>query len=83
MHCYAAGRWQDAEDMVRSLIPKCVAKGDFRQASADAGFLFNILRQTGRFEEALKLAEEKKVYTRQAGLGPWTQLSDEGRGCRL
>ena len=27
----------------------------------------------------LKLAEETKAYTRQAGLGPWTQLADEGR----
>ena len=75
----SAGRWQDAEDMVRSLIPKCVAKGDFRLASVDAGYLFRILRQTGRFEEALKLTEEKKVYTRQAGLGPWSQLLDEAQ----
>ena len=74
-----AGRWQEAEDMVRSLIPRCVAKGDFRSASAAAGFLFNILLQTGRFEEALKLVEEMKAYTRQAGLGPWTQLLDEGQ----
>ena len=25
------------------------------------------------------MAEEKASYTRQAGLGPWTQLSDEGQ----
>jgi tetratricopeptide (TPR) repeat protein len=73
-----AGRWQEAEGMLKSLIPKYVAKRDFRSASAGAGFLFNVQLQTGRYEEALNLAEEKTAYTRQAGLGPWTQLLDEG-----
>lgn len=75
----AAGRWQEAEDILRSLIPRCIVQADFKLASAIAGYLFNILRQTGRFEEALRLAEEKKTYTRKAGLGPWTQLLDEGQ----
>jgi tetratricopeptide (TPR) repeat protein len=73
------GRWQEAEDILKSLLPRCAAQGDFRLASAAAGSLFNVLLQTGRFEEALKLAEEKKDYTRQAGLGPWAQLLDEGQ----
>lgn len=42
------------------------------------GILFNILFQTGRSEEALELVEEKKTYIRKAGLGPWTQLMNEG-----
>lgn len=75
------GRWQEAEDMFRSLVPKFVAKGDFRWASVVTGELFYLLMKTGHREEALKLAEEKKTYTRQAGLGPWSQLSDEG--CKL
>jgi tetratricopeptide (TPR) repeat protein len=74
-----AGRWQEAEEMLRALIPRCVAKGDLRQASVDAGYLSNLLRHTGRFEEALKLTEEKKSYTQKAGLGPWSQLVDEGQ----
>jgi tetratricopeptide (TPR) repeat protein len=75
-----AGRWQEAEDLIRSLIPKCVSKRDFRLASVAAGFLFNILRQTGRYEEALGLVEEKKKdYTFKAGMGPWNQLMDEGQ----
>ena len=73
-----AGRWQEAECMLKSLIPKYVAKRDFRSASAVAGFLFNVQLQTGRYGEALKLAEEKTAYTCQASLGPWTQLLDEG-----
>jgi tetratricopeptide (TPR) repeat protein len=76
---WKAGRWQEAENILRSLIPRCAAQGDFRQASAAAGVLFNILLQTGWFEKALKLAEEKKDYARQAGLGPWAKLLDEGQ----
>ena len=74
-----AGRWQEAEGMLRSLIPRCVSQGDFRSASVRAGDLFNILLSTGRFEEALKLTEEIKAYTLRAGLGPWTQYGDEVR----
>jgi tetratricopeptide (TPR) repeat protein len=75
----AAGRWQEAEDMIRPLIARSVAQGDFRLASAEAVSLLNILQRTGRSEEALKLVVEEKAYTRQAGLGPWTQLADEGQ----
>ena len=60
--------------MLNSLIPKCEAKRDFRSASVKAGILSDILRKTGRFDEAMKLLEQKKAYTCQAGLGPWTQL---------
>jgi hypothetical protein len=75
----AAGQIQEAEDILRSLIARCAAEGKFRWASAAAGELFNILLQTGRLKKALELVEEEKAYTRQANLGPWTQLLDEGR----
>ncbi len=74
----AAGRVQDAEEMARPLITRCVAQGEFGLASAFAGLIFNILGHTGRFEEAAELVEETKTYTRQAGLGPWSQLMCEG-----
>jgi tetratricopeptide (TPR) repeat protein len=73
----AAGRWQEAEAMLRSLLIKCSDEGKFWEASCNSSDLFRILLTTGRFEEALHLAEEMKGYTRKAGLGPWTQLSDE------
>jgi tetratricopeptide (TPR) repeat protein len=72
-----AGRWQEAEDMLRSLILKFVAKRDFSLASVEAGYLFNILQQTGRYEEALALVDEMKDYTIKAGVGPWTQLMNK------
>jgi hypothetical protein len=39
--------------------------------------LLNLLRRTGRLEAALSVAGETVGFTKQAGLGPWTQLGDE------
>ena len=74
-----AGRTAEAEPMLRDVIARSAAQGNYRLASAVAGDLCNLLRSSGRLEEALRVAEEKAAYTRQAGLGPWTQLGDEGR----
>jgi len=74
-----AGRLPEAEGMMRDIVGQAAARGDFRLASATAGDLIDLLRSTGRLHEALGLVEEKKGYTRQAGLGPWTQLADEAR----
>ncbi len=35
-----AGQWQEAEEMMRSLIPQSISKGNFRAATALAGYLF-------------------------------------------
>lgn len=72
-----AGRSAEAEPLLRDLITRCAAQGDYRLASVRAGDLLDLLRSRGRLPEALTLAEEKAGYTRQAGLGPWTQLGDE------
>ena len=65
--------------MLRDVIARSAAQGNYRLASVVAGDLCNLLRSSGRLEEALKVAGEKAGYTRQAGLGPWTQLVDEGQ----
>ncbi|NVM26698.1 MAG: CHAT domain-containing protein [Desulfobacterales bacterium] len=78
-----AGRWPEAEVMERDRIRKCRERGEFRLASNATGRLINILQATGRAEEALALVEEKKDYTHRAGLGPWTQLADEGQRLQL
>jgi tetratricopeptide (TPR) repeat protein len=78
-----AGRWQDAENIIRPLIPKFAAQGDFRSASTAATNLLRILHETGRFNEALEQVIELKEYTRKAGLGPWTQLSNEAQGLQV
>ncbi len=43
----------------------------------------NLLKDTGRFREALTLVEQEQDYTRRAGLGPWTQLLNEGYRLKL
>jgi hypothetical protein len=64
--------------MLRDLIARGAAQGNYLLASVVAGDLCYLLQGSGRLEEALRVAEEKAAYTRQAGLGPWTQLLDEG-----
>ena len=73
-----AGCIEEAESIDRSRIGSCIAQGNYRLASVAAGQLLNLLMLSGRLPEALAVAEEKAGYTRRAGLGPWSQLVDEG-----
>ena len=66
-----------AEQLMRALLAAALGRGDFLDASASAGDLGEYLKQAGRLGEALTLAEENITYIRQAGLGPWSQLSGE------
>jgi tetratricopeptide (TPR) repeat protein len=65
------------ERQVRAYVDAAVARGDYWAAWVTAGHLLNVCRGSGRLAEALALAETKADYTRQAELGPWTQLADE------
>jgi hypothetical protein len=55
-----------------------VERGNYLGASAASLYLINSYRRAGRLTEALTLVGEKAEYTRRAGLGPWTQLLNEG-----
>ncbi len=66
-----------AEAQLRAYLDAAVARGDYRSASVAGGRLMNLCIDSGRLAEALALARQRGGYTRQAGLGPWTQLSDE------
>jgi hypothetical protein len=68
-----------AEAQLRAYLGTAVTGGDYRMASVAAGRLVNLCMDRGRLAEALALAGQKAGYTRQAGLGPWTQLLDEVR----
>ena len=63
----------------RALHGSALGRGDYRVAAATAGKLSDQCAERGRLNEALTLAEEAIGYTQRAGLGPWTQLSDEVR----
>ncbi|MFO1432110.1 MAG: hypothetical protein U1F76_18530 [Candidatus Competibacteraceae bacterium] len=80
---HRAGRWREAEGRLRVLLEQAVQQQAFRLASGIAGELINLMRDTGRYAEALALVEQKQDYTRRAGLGPWTQLGDEARRLQL
>ena len=68
----------EAERLLRDALRAAADGGDDRLASGIAGELVNLLRDAGRLGEALDLAGQKAGYTRQAGLGPWTQLARPG-----
>jgi hypothetical protein len=68
-----------AETQLRAYLDAVVARGDYLAASIAAGRLISLCRSSGRLTEALTFAGQLAGYSRQAGLGPWTQLSDEGR----
>lgn len=68
-----------AERQMRTYLDDAVARGDYEAATATAEDLSYICRQSGRLAEALTLATQMADYTRRAGLGPWTQLSDEAK----
>jgi hypothetical protein len=68
-----------ADAKMRAFRQDAVARGDYRAASVATGELINHCRSSGRLAEALTLADEMIGYSRQAGLGPWTQLSDDLR----
>jgi tetratricopeptide (TPR) repeat protein len=72
-----AGRYEDAEQLLKDLIARCEQEGDFRTASNASNQLLYLLMENGRLNEALRVAEKQIDLDRQAGLGLWTQLGDE------
>ncbi|HXR27368.1 MAG TPA: hypothetical protein VN771_05855, partial [Candidatus Baltobacteraceae bacterium] len=66
-----------AETGLRAYLDDAAARRDHRAAATAAGQLIILCRDSGRLAEALTLADQKAEYTRQAGLGPWTQLGGE------
>jgi tetratricopeptide (TPR) repeat protein len=72
-----------AEDQVRSYLGAAVAHGDHRAAMIATGRLAYRCHHTGRFTEALDLADQAVGYARQAEIGPWTTLGTEVQRLRM
>lgn len=72
-----AGRMQEAEAEIRAVVARAVEREEFGLASAAAGDLVVLLRDTGRFREALSVIEAMTEHTKRAGFEPSTQLGDE------
>ena len=73
----------EAETLLRRAYHQATTSGDHRLASGVASELVNLLRDQGRLRDALTLADQEIEHTRQAGLGAWTQLSDQGRRLQI
>jgi tetratricopeptide (TPR) repeat protein len=77
------GRPGEAEKELRALIEESKRQAEFRAASAAAGDLANLLRTSGRLDDALGVIEQAADYGRRAGLGAWTLLSREGQRLQI
>jgi tetratricopeptide (TPR) repeat protein len=73
----------EGERQLRAVLAAAVAQQRYAVASVTAGELVTLLRETGRLRQALTLVDKMEGYTRQAGLGPWTQLTDRGQRLQL
>jgi CHAT domain len=67
------------ESYARSALDAAAGHGDFRAATAIAARMVALCLGTGRLAESLSFADQAANYTRQAGLGPWTQFADQAR----
>jgi tetratricopeptide (TPR) repeat protein len=72
-----------AQTRLRHTIDAARAAGHLQVASTVAGHLVNLLRRRGDLAAALAVVTEMAELTRLAGLGPWTQASDEGQRLQI
>lgn len=66
-----------AEVLMRRYVDAAAARGEYRAASAVAARLCNMSHAKGKLDEALSFAERSIEYTREAKLGPWSQLASQ------
>ena len=66
-----------AEQQMRQALALARAHGDDEAARAAISGLIAYCDRLGRLDEAMVLAEEQAAASREAGLGPWTQISHE------
>ena len=72
-----------AEKLLRDALAQAAASRDFRATASATMVLVYLLLDVGRLSEALDLANQRAEYTRQAGLGPWSQLAAQGIRLRI
>jgi hypothetical protein len=73
----------EAEILLRRAYDQTTSSDQYGLASTTAGELVTLLRDQGRLNEALTLANRKIEHTREAGFGLWTQLGDQGRRLQI
>jgi tetratricopeptide (TPR) repeat protein len=73
----------EAEALLRAALAQAAADENFPLAAGTAGVLSNLQMDAGRLREALDLGSQMAQYSRLAGLGPWTQIADQGQQMRI
>jgi tetratricopeptide (TPR) repeat protein len=73
----------EAEPRLRGALDAAAASGEYRLASAIAADMAGLLREAGRLGEAVRTADQAVWYSKQGGLGPWTQLLDQTRRLQI
>ena len=73
----------EAERLLRDTLHVAVGSDAYRVASTAANDLVSLLTWAGRLGEALEVAGQMAGYTGQAGLGPWSQLMDQGQRLQI
>ncbi|MDG6105003.1 AAA family ATPase [Dactylosporangium aurantiacum] len=67
----------EGERLLGAALNQAITAGDHRLAAAIATDLVNLFRGSGRLGEALDMADQAAEHSRQAGLGRWTQLTNQ------
>jgi tetratricopeptide (TPR) repeat protein len=73
----AAGKLDEAEELQRQIIEDAVATENYRIAVSTAADLCYLLELSGRFTEALEVAEQMLEYTQRGKLDTWVELMSE------
>jgi esterase/lipase superfamily enzyme len=71
-----AGQIREAEVNLREAAERSAKRSQHREASVALDELIDLLRRTGRSQEALAVWDRMNGHTIAAGLGPWSQLVD-------
>ena len=74
---------ETAQEQMRVNLDTALATNDYRAAVVISGHLVNQYRESGQLAEALALAKKLPVYTRLAGLGPWSQMQDTAQRLQI
>jgi hypothetical protein len=67
----------ESERLARRVLAEAVAAEDYAIATGTANSLIFLLRESGRLDAAMEMAERMLEYARAADMGPWTQVAAE------
>ncbi|MGH3669383.1 MAG: hypothetical protein ACRDSH_01925, partial [Pseudonocardiaceae bacterium] len=73
----------EAATLLRRAYDQASTIDDHQIASVVGDHLVSLLGNQGKLREALTLSDQILEHSRQAGSGPWTQLSEQGQRLRI